>query len=304
LIELEDDFVDKIVQLAPATAREAQIVVGDGHKKRYFLYDDDAAKYVEVVGVERAVLQTGDVSNVESFLALVREETVRRATDVADDGSLSPATDRKKGATSLATKRHDGSFMTVVFGAKGATFSPDDRIRLDAFTYTRVHSPQWSALIASLNKPYEHKEFIRALQRLRPSIVNYEELMRQLRKISFSDKTNIASEPLLQNGQSQNEYRVDIEVRGGVTAGNTSTSTALPSSFDVSLQYARGGEHRYTTTVEIDLSTLMKAERKELRFTLIAPDLPNVEESAIDDEVAFFRSKVEDIPRLLVLQDY
>jgi len=308
LIEVSDDLVDKIVELSPSS-RDNLLTVDDGHGiKRLYIYNDGEKKYAPI-DERRIVLQTGEVSNVESFLALVREETLRRGAAVTDSAPDNPksTTTRKPAAKAdrsetLAVVRHDGSFMTVVFNAKVAKFAPDDRVRLDSFGYERALSPQWNALVGALGKPMEHKDLIRVLQRLRPSIKRYEDLMRDLRKITFSDRTNITSEPLLQAGKNQNEYKVDLEVRAGTDS--LSQTTALPSSFDVELQYARGGDKRYATTIEIDLSTFIKGERKELRFTLIAPDLPNVEEAAIDDEVAFFRAETADIPRLLILQDY
>jgi hypothetical protein len=238
------------------------------------------------------------VSNVESFVALVREETLRRVVP-----PLTAAAVSAREASVEVEPRHNGEFMTVIFSERGARFSPDDRVRLDSFTYTRTLSPQWIALTEGLNKPLEHKDLIRLLQRLRPSILGYEELMRHFRKIHFSDRTNIASEPLLQAGQNANEFKVELEIKGGVN-GPTTQATALPSSFDLHLQYARGSNQAYITTIEVDLSTKMAGDRRELRFTLIAPDLPNVIEQAIDAEVAFFRSQVVDIPRLLILQDY
>lgn len=291
------EAIETIRDMAPAqNGRESQIIIVDdvAQERRHFFYDDGEKKYLLASKTTIRPPQKGAVSNVESFLALVREETLRRAP-VAD-------VDPK----SKEVPRHDGSFMTVVFNESGARFSPDDRVQVDAFTYERALSPQWARLMESLNKAGDHKTFIRTLQALRPSIANYEDLMRHFRKLSFSDRTSIASEPLLEAGRNANEYKVEIELRSGAAAGNTTSTTALPSSFDVTMQYARGSEKRYTTTVEIDLSAVMiqNSDRKALRFTLIAPDLANVVEQAVDDEVSKFRELTADIPRLLVLQDY
>lgn len=274
-----EEAIDKIVALShvPEDGREAILTATDGSGKQW-LYNDAERRYEPLA--DAIVKQSGAVSNIESFIALVLEETKRRPID---------------------GKPHNGEFMTVVFNLAGGKFSADDRLRRDHFTYERTLSPQWRALIATLNKPLEHKQLVSALQLLRPSIIGYADLMLQLRKIHFTDKTNIVSEPTLQDGKNENTYGVEVAVTGGTS--NT-TRTALPSQFDVNLQYARGSEKRYSTTIEIDLSTIQKGERKELRFTLIAPDLTNVEEAAVEDEVALFREQTKAVPRLLTLVDY
>lgn len=289
------EAIRTISDMTPAkSGRESLITITDDvHQEcRHFFYNDGEKKYELTTRTVIRPAQTGEVSNVESFLAVVREETLRRA----------PSADPK----AKELPRHDGSFMTVVFDADGAEFSPDDRVQADKFTYERALSPQWAQLVAALNKPMDHKTFIRTLQALRPSISGYEELMRHFRKLSFSDKTSIASEPLLEAGRNANEYKVEIELRSGAATGGTTSATTLPSSFDVTMQYARGSERRYSTTIEIDLSAVMiqNSDRKALRFTLIAPDLANVVEQAVDDEVTAFRTATADIPRLLILQDY
>lgn len=294
------EAIETIRDMAPAQGgRVSHLTIDDpsNQKRAHLLYNDSESKYEVVSTVDVIPPRKGAVSNVESFLALVREETLRRAP--ADER---PLKDRDK----TPGPRHDGSFMTVVFSETGATFSPDDRIQVDSFSYDRALSPQWARLVSSLNKAMDHTTFIRTLQALRPSISNYEELMRHFRKLHFSDKTSIASEPLLEAGRNANEYKVEIELRSGAAAGGTTSATTLPSSFDTTMQYARGSEKRYSTTVEIDLSAVMiqNSDRKALRFTLIAPDLANVVEEAVDDEVAAFRLQTADIPRLLILQDY
>jgi hypothetical protein len=188
---------------------------------------------------------------------------------------------------------------------KGASFSPDDRVRIDHFSYERALSPQWEALVAVLGKPLEHKQFVQALQLLRPSITDYPDIIRQFKKVSFTDRTNIVSEPTLTLGQNENLYKVDVNVSGGGATDSGQRSTSLPSEFEIVLQYARGSSMKYRMVVELDLTTISKGDRKELRFTLVAPDLPNVVEQAIEDEVIYFRQRTAgELPRLLTLVDY
>jgi hypothetical protein len=300
------EAIETIRDMAPAqNGRETMITIEDPSIQHHhvYIYNDNAKAYERAESILVRPPMTGAVSNVESFLAHVREETLRRALVNA---TVSTSVKSETSAKSDLSPRHDGSFMTVVFSESGAKFSPDDREQVDFFSYRRALSPQWQRLIESLNKPLDHKTFIRTLQALRPSIDAYDELMRHFRKLSFSDKTSIASEPMLDAGRNANEYKVEIELRSNAATGGTTSATTLPSSFDVTLQYARGSEKAYTTIVEIDLAAVMipNSDRKALRFTLIAPDLANVVEQAVDDEVKFFRDETADIPRLLILADY
>jgi hypothetical protein len=272
------EAIDRLVTLGggvPEEGRAALLQAKDG-SGRQWLYSDAARGYVPI---DRVVVLTGGVSNIESFAALVKEEVIRRESQA-------------------------GEFMTVIFNLNGARFSPDDRVCLDSFTYERTLSPQFTALKGYLGKVLEHKQLVSALQVLRPSIVGYPELIRQFKKVTFNEKTNIVSEPFLTGGVNDNSYSVSVQAQGEGSQSAPTSTTQLPGEFEVELQYARGSEKKYRTTIEVDLSTVLNGERKELRFTLVAPDLPNVEELAIEDEVAHFCAATAPLTRLLILVDY
>lgn len=265
-----EEAITRVEKLTTEKLRKPVLDLQDG-SNRLYLYNDKAQKYEEV---DRWAPSGYGVSNVESFATLVKE-----------------AARRKENPT--------GNLMTVIFSATGATFAADDRDRRDLFAYDRTNSPQWKALLEILNKPMDHPTFVRALQRLRPSIKDYDRIIRHYRKVSFGETLGIVSEPILTDGKSQNAYQVAIEARGG--AENTTT---LPSEFVVELQFTRGSSSRYLMTIELDLSTIPKGDRKELRFTLIAPEVSVVVEQAIEDEVAWFRGEAKDLSELLILVDY
>ena len=102
---IDESFVSSIKDLAQDAAR-ATIV---SHQHRTWMLDPSKNEYVEL---KRHVKQEGTVSNVESLIALVKEESVRR-------------------------ERPDGFSMTVTFDGEGAAFSPDDSERLDSYRYRR-----------------------------------------------------------------------------------------------------------------------------------------------------------------------
>lgn len=278
-----EDAINRLLALAPSANRDAVLEVKDG-SHRLLLFDDAAGVYQPF---DRVVIQTGTVSNIESFAALVLEEAERRGGDLGNPGEWMTVTFRDiPGGVSGGPQ-------------KGAVFSPDDRVRLDSFTYNRTLSQQWRALCAALGRPMPHLEFIRTLQGLRPSIPKYSELMTQFRKIAFGEQVNIVSEPVMLAGKTENTFGISMEAK----AGGTLTQTSLPSEFHVELQYARNSEAVYPLTVELDLTTAAKGEKKELRFTLVAPDLVNLEQRAVTDEITKFRAAVSDLSRLLILED-
>jgi hypothetical protein len=242
-----------IQNTATAAKREATITLADG---RVFLYDDRDQKYTEI---DRFVKFEGAVSTVESFAELVAEYAKR-------------------------FKRADGAKQTVTFTGVGATYSPDDDDRRHLFTYKRVLSQQWLALKTALGKPMSHKDLIRALQTLSPSIVDYPLVMASFRRLVVSKDIRMTSEPILNDsGDSTNGYNVNLSLKGGTT------ETTLPSSITVKVQYARGSEATYEIPVEVDLT-----EKEGIPIvTLFAPLIDAIADQAVMDEMKSFHEAME-----------
>jgi hypothetical protein len=262
------EAIQKVLGQKPA--RSALLQHGD----ETFLYDDGKSAYARL---QRIVKQNGHVSNIESFTALVLEEFTRR-------GSV------------------DGEFGTVTFSTKGATFSPDDRERRDAFLYTRTLSEQWKALASFGVTMAPHAVFVRTLQLLRPSIgEEYARIIRDFRKVQFDARTKVISAPVLTDGKAGSELSIDLEL----SAGRYQT-TALPSELVLTMPYAQGSTKTYGFTVEVDASLREEGEKKTFLLGLIFPDRQNVEDQAIADEVQAFRGACEEggLSRLLILEDY
>jgi hypothetical protein len=236
------------IQETATANRDALLTLADG---RQFIYNDAAQEYEEI---DRFVKLEGSVSTVESFAELVIEYARR--------GSW------KK-----------GEHQTVTFTSSGATYSPNDVDRRHLFTYRRVLSQQGQALVAILGKPLSHKELIRALRSLSPSIVDYALIMNGFRRLVVSKDVRLASEPVLsESGDSNNGYNVQLSIKGGTS------ETTLPSAIDVRVQFARGGTASYNVPVEVDLS-----DKDGIPvITLFAPTLPAIVDQAVLDEMHLF----------------
>ena len=261
------EAIEYLLELS-TTSREPVILLSDGSQRKY-LFDDQARKYQEV---ERFVQRQRAVSNIESFAAMVLEEA-RRATS-------------------------DGDWMTAVFTTLGAQFHLNDRDGRTVFAYQRQLAPQWEILVGEAGKQMEHARFVRLLQRLRPSIVKYPEVLRDFRKISFGAGISIDSAPILEEGKGGLQYRFEVQ------ATTRATQAALPSSIGLSIQYARGSQKRYEIEAEVSIDLAEKESKKSVGFTLILPDREALEEQAVSDEVAWFREATKTLPKLCILEDY
>jgi len=256
------EAIQHIQETATAHEREAILNLEDGRK---FIYDDAEQRYE---AIERFVKFEGSVSTVESFGELVVEYAQRFEQKAAGDPDVKPT----------------GRNQTVTFTSDGAWYSPDDDDRRHKFTYKRVPSQQWNALKAALNRPMSHKDLIRTLQTLSPSIENYALVITAFRRLIVSKDVKLASEPILNaEGQSGNAYSILLSVKGGTT------ETTLPSTLDVKLQFARGSEATYIVPVEVDLT-----EKDDIPvITLFAPTLDAIADKAVLDEMRFFDERMD-----------
>lgn len=255
-----------IQETSSYSKRDALLTLDDG---RRFLYNDKEKTYEPI---ERFVKLAGEVSTVESFAELV-VEYAKRSTRAA------------------------GEKQTVTFTSAGATYSPDDDDRRHLFTYKRVLSQQWLALKAVLGKPMSHKDLIRALQTLSPSIVDYPLVMASFRRLVVSKDVKLVSEPTLnETGDSANGYNVHLSLKGGTT------ETTLPSSITLRLQYARGGDATYDVPVEVDLT----AKDDVPVVTLFAPLIDAIADQAVMDEMKAFDEAMDrtGLKELLVVVNF
>ncbi len=229
-----------------------------------YLYSDIAAEYKPLL----PELKRG-ISTVESLAAVVKEETKRR------DNAL-------------------GSYMTVIFTEKGGVFYPDDKARLDLWTYERCLSQQWQTLLKGLNTETSHLSFIRWLQGLRSSIVGYPDIIREFKKVTFDGKNSVTSQPIIESGAAGKQVSFTLETKNGVT------QTEMPASIPLVLPFTRGGTALYSLTIELDVAL----QDDRVVFRPVVPELESVTEKAIADEVNYFEQELDEVTDLLVLLDY
>lgn len=251
-----------------------------------YLYDDEKHVYNKL---ERIVKQTASVSNIESFTALVIEWLRRQ--------SLSGPNGEPTGNPPISP--FVGDFATVVFSRTGATFSLDDRIQYDVFTYKRTLSDQWVALTGGLAlRP--HGDFLRLLQLLRPSIgENFPKIFREFAKLQMDSKTRVTSSPILTEGRAGIELSVEVQLASGA-----SQKSSIPGELSLTMPFAQGSATTYTFSVEVDAN--LEEEQKKFLLGLVFADQKNIEEKAIADEVASFRKACAEkgLTSLLILEDY
>lgn len=262
--------------------RAAVLELGDGSRRR-MLYSDAADAYAELPlylpRVERRV------SNVESFAAMVKEEARRAGLADSDD------------EVELAS-RAAGHWMTVVFTPDGGVFHLDDRDPRTSFRFERALSPQWERVTGAPGKGGSHTEFLRLLQSLRPSIVEYPAVMAAFRKVALDKSIKMESAPQLKRGETGTSYALTLKVDG------RDVNAALPDQIRMVLPVTRGSAKTYELEVEVLVELREHGASAQAVFGLVVPDALVVAEQAIADEVAWFRDQVKGLPQLSILEDY
>lgn len=245
-----------------------------------YLYSDKDSQYHPLVPAMKRGLST-----VESLATAVLEEARR-------------------------VESPQGDFMTVIFTEKGGMFYPNDKARVDEWSFDRTHSQQWQHLMAWINRPLKHKDFIRVLQGLRPSIKNhldtpddasgltaYAALMRIYRSVSFDSNTKVTSQPMITAGKTGGSVNFTMTTKAG-----GEQEVDLPTEIPLVMPFVKGSETLYQFTVEVDAA--LDEDTSQPVFMLVFPDRENIVDQAISDEVAYFKRETEKLPNLLVLLDY
>ena len=268
---IDNTFLEKLEVMVRQAVRPSTIQ--DEHRR--FIYDDQSGAYKLI---DRVVRQTGDVANVYCLADVVLEEARRRDNET-------------------------GEWMTVTFGEFGASFSPDDRSRLDGYRYTRVLSPEWTTVRNVLGKPMTHVDFLRVLQSLRSVLANAGTVIRAFRGIDVSRVARIASSPTLQEGRASVGLAIDVVVKmtGG---GETTARQDLPETLTFVLPFARRDHLLVELEAEVFVEVAREGEKESLRFGFVIPDIAEVERDARQRELTDFRELTHRLPRLLILENF
>lgn len=268
---IDGTFIKELSEIAVAAARPT--IVTTDH--RTFIVRPDLGRYEEL---PRVVRQMGQVANVACLRDLVLEEARRR-------------------------ENVDGAFMTVIFTEGGAYFSPDDRQRLDGYSYERVTAPEWKTIREFNGKVMKHAEFLRLLQGLRWCLMDNISVVRAFRSIDVSRVSRIASQPTMVAGKAGVTLAIEIAARiqGG---GEAQASQELPGELHFSVPYARGDADARHLEAEVVIEMSREGEKDVVLFGFIVPDIAAVERNAKAAEVTRFRAGVKALPRVLILENF
>jgi hypothetical protein len=261
------EAIDRIVDIS--TKNRASVLEKNG---RMWFYRDDTKLYSEV---ELRFVRSHEVSNMESFVTLVKEE-LNRAGKASGEGA------------------------TVTLTQIGGQFRLHDTgDGLIQHQYSRTLDPFWTKLAQGAGKFMKHAEFIRFLSGIAPCIASYDDLTRQFRKVSFDERMSVTSQPLLDtDGRGGTSFAVEFMARGGAT------KTTLPAGFDATVNYARGSAAHYDVHAEIDIQLRKLGEKSELVFGYYCPEIDGIEVLAQAAEEALCREKLADCPQLLIITNF
>jgi len=142
-----------------------------------------------------------------------------------------------------------------------------------------------------------HRDFVRTLQRLRPSIIDYHEIFNKFRAVTFTNSTRVTSQPIITGGKAGGNINFNLETK----SGEGEINIELPAGFEVNMPIVRAGEHEYRFPIEIDCAL---TEQNEVMFKPIFADKENVLDQMIHDEVKWFKEQVSKLSDILILMDF
>lgn len=211
-----------------------------------------------------------NVSTVKSFADFIKEELKRRGQET-------------------------GKLATAVINSTGGYFTADDDFQRGNCNFERSLSEQWLAFKNCIGKSFNHEEFLRLMQKLSPSIVDFEELYPTFLDIRVIGRAESVSKPFYVNGETECGVKLKFKMQGG-----DDENIVLPDSFKIRLPYAKGN---YDKFYEIDVQ-LVYDNRCGINILIQAPRFEQAEEKALLDEVEFLKDALSKYPDLLVLFNF
>lgn len=230
------------------------------------IYNDANQKYE----TREPLKSCENVSTVESFANFIKEELKRRG-------------------------RETGKLATAVIDSNGGRFTADDDFQRGNCKFTRSLSEQWTAFAECIGRTYNHEEFLRLMQKLSPSIVDFEDLYPTFLDIRVIGRSEEVSKPFYVNGETEQGVKIKFKMRGG-----EDEDIILPDTFKIKLPYAKGNYDKY---YEVDVQ-LVYDNRCGINILIQAPKFEQAEEKALLDEVEFLKEELSKYPDLLVLFNF
>ena len=189
-----------------------------------------------------------------------------------------------------------GKNATVRIHLGGGYFIADDDFNEGHVGYDRLNSQQWNTVKNGINKEYSHREFLDFVSRLKPSIVNFQNLFRSLVSLKIIGKSELSSNPIFTEDGMNTGYTCTYKLADG-----TDGEEVLPAGFAVELPFAKAGERKYMFDIEL---LFTKDDFDNIRIVVLCPDFENVEETAILDESENIKDSLSELKELLVLADF
>lgn len=247
--------------------KETVTLYGNYSNKKVEAIYSDAKKEYETINPLKSCKE---VSTVDSFVAYIKEELKRR-------------------------KKETGNLATAIIDSKGGEFIADDDYNKGICKYERSLSEQWLTFRECIGRTYAHEDFLRLMQKLSPSIVNFEELYPTLLDIRVIGRSEEVSKPFYVKGECETGVKIKFKMRGG-----EDEDIIMPETFTVRLPYAKGN---YDKLYDVDVQ-LVYDNRCGISILIQAPKFEQVEECALLDEVEHLKEELSKYPDLLVLFNF
>lgn len=238
-------------------------------KEITLVYNDGTKKYEEPAGTK----YTYAVTSASALVDFIKEECNRRDNKI-------------------------GNKSTLQLNSTGGLFIADTDYKYGVCEYNRKFSQQWEVLQKYANQTLSHKEFMRALKKLKPSIDEFDAVFQAYAQIRLIGNSKLISNPIFTNNQAESGYMCKYTIEG---SEKDEQETTLPAGFTISLPYGKGTEDLYDVDIELLFS---RNEYDELEIEFGVPELDNIEEQAIKDEAQYIRDNTEDLAELLILADF
>jgi len=197
----------------------------------------------------------------------------------------------------------DGKFMTVIFEPNGASFFPDDVTRRDSWVYARRFTDQFEKFREMIGKKLGHLDLLRAIQRLRPSVIDYKSVIRSFQKINLTKEVKVVSAPMVQDGATGGSLQWAVQA----TSNGTTEKCAVPSEITFTLPVVQGSNVLYSFTAELEIAFEENNGSAKGYFSLICPDVDAVLNGVYEDEVKQFEKSVTEEAKLssvLILRNF
>lgn len=236
-------------------------------RNQTYLYNDSQQRYE----LHRAVPADKTVRSVKAFVEIIKAELLRRGNET-------------------------GQNSTIKINLDGGYFIPDDDFGEEMIKFSRLNSQQWNLVKAGINKVYNHREFLKFLQALAPSIDNFTEIFKSFSLLRLVGKSVLTSNPIITSEGQAEGYTCTYKLEDGCDG-----EEHFPTGFCLRVPFAKAGEKFYNIDIEL---LFFRNEDDELRIEVQCPLFENIEEQAIIDEAQFVKEKTESYTNLLVLSDF